>query len=66
MDKEEIFATLPNYIAATPDKQYRKNPDTYLNNKSWQDEILIQQPIKMIPRNFNSPNKETIPMRQLQ
>ncbi|MBZ0180540.1 MAG: hypothetical protein K8F36_14740 [Melioribacteraceae bacterium] len=38
-DKQEIFRTLPEYVKATPDKQYRKNPDTYLRNKSWKDEI---------------------------
>ncbi len=37
-EKEKIFETLPNYINSTPDKQYRKNPDTYLRNKSWNDE----------------------------
>lgn len=38
-DKELIFKCLPVYINATPDKQYRKNPDTYLRNRSWTDEI---------------------------
>jgi len=27
-------------LNSTPDKQYRKNPETYLNNKSWNDEII--------------------------
>lgn len=40
-DKQEIFRTLPEYVKATPDKQYRKNPDTYLRNKSWKDEIPL-------------------------
>ncbi len=39
-DKMKIFETLPLYVKSTPDKQYRKNPDTYLRNKSWKDEIL--------------------------
>jgi len=38
-DKQKIFRTLPEYVKATPDKQYRKNPDTYLRKKSWEDEI---------------------------
>ncbi len=38
-DKREIFKSLPEYVKATPDKQYRKNPDTYLRNKAWKDEI---------------------------
>ncbi len=28
------------YKLAQPDKQYRKNPDTFLRNKSWQDELV--------------------------
>lgn len=39
-DREKIFETLPLYIESTPDKQYRKHPQTYLNNRSWEDEIL--------------------------
>lgn len=35
-----IFRTLPAYVAATPEKRFRKNPETYLNNKSWNDEII--------------------------
>ncbi len=41
VDKEKIFQTLPTYIKSTPDKQYRKNPSTYLNNESWNDEVVI-------------------------
>lgn len=39
-DKINIFETLPLYVKSTPDKHYRKNPDTYLRNESWKDEIL--------------------------
>lgn len=39
-DKKIIFETLPKYIDSTPDTQYRKNPLTYLRNKSWNDEII--------------------------
>ncbi|WP_162793483.1 hypothetical protein [Runella rosea] len=28
------------YVLATPDKKYRKNPETYLNNKSFNNEII--------------------------
>lgn len=45
-DKEKILSTLPNYISKTPDKQYRKNPLTYLNGKCWNDEI--EQPKEQI------------------
>lgn len=40
-DQEKIMFHLELYVLATQDKQYRKNPETYLNNKSWNDEIII-------------------------
>ena len=39
-DKTKIFESLPEYIISTPDKKFRKNPETYLNNHSWNDEII--------------------------
>ncbi len=39
-DKDKIFQTLPAYIASTPDKQFRKNPLTYLNGEAWNDEVM--------------------------
>ena len=40
------------YIIAQPDKQYRKNPDTYLNNESFYDEIIKPKEFKdQIPTN---------------
>jgi len=41
-EKEAIINYLPKYIASTPDKQFRKNPLTFLNNESWNDEIIIK------------------------
>lgn len=38
-DKENIFETLHLYLEATPDKQYRKNPLTYLNGEIWKDDF---------------------------
>lgn len=38
-EKVRIFKHVPRYVAATPDKQYRKNPLTYLNGRCWEDEI---------------------------
>lgn len=37
---ELLFEKLPGYIKSTPDKQYRKNPITWLNGKCWNDEIM--------------------------
>jgi hypothetical protein len=40
-EKEDIMLYLPDYIKSTPDKQYRKYPCTFLNNKSWNNETSI-------------------------
>lgn len=47
-----IFENLPHYIRNTPDKQFRKNPTTWLNGKCWNDieytkpqSIVYKQPI---------------------
>ncbi len=42
-EKEKIMGVLPVYLFSTQDKQFRKNPVTYLNNKSWEDEIILKQ-----------------------
>lgn len=39
-DREKIKEHIPLYRMATPDKKYRKDPQTYLNNQSWNDEII--------------------------
>lgn len=39
-DREAAMAHIPKYKESQPDKQYRKHPATYLNNKSWNDEII--------------------------
>jgi len=39
-DKKNCMDYIPNYKLHRPDKQYRKNPDTFLRNKGWEDEIV--------------------------
>jgi len=39
-EKENILNNIPEYIKSTPDKQYRKNPETYLNDRAWENEII--------------------------
>ncbi|MCP5063618.1 MAG: hypothetical protein GY936_14320 [Ignavibacteriae bacterium] len=36
----KILRHIPLYIEAQPNKKYRKNPTTYINNKAWEDEII--------------------------
>lgn len=38
--KEKIMNYLPDYKLAEPNKKYRKNPETFLRNESWNDEII--------------------------
>ncbi len=40
-DRELVMAHIPNYKLVQPDKQFRKDPTTYLNNKGWLDELII-------------------------
>lgn len=39
-EKNLILAYVPRYVKATPDKQFRKHPATFLNNRSWENEIV--------------------------
>lgn len=41
-DRELIKDHIPKYIASQPEKKFRKDPQTYLNNKSWNDEIITE------------------------
>ena len=40
--QEDIMAYIPKYKAAQSDKQYRKNPEVFLNRQSWKDEIILK------------------------
>jgi hypothetical protein len=64
--KQAIILHVPKYVAVTPDSQYRKNPDTYLNNCAWEDEIIlpaVSTPLPLplhpkqtpIPSNYQQP-----------
>jgi len=46
-DRQKIKEHLPKYILSTPDKIYRKNALTYLNQECWEDEVVIKN-------NFNT------------
>ena len=40
-DRESIIEHIPLYKLSQPDKKFRKDPSTFLNNKSWNDEIIF-------------------------
>lgn len=39
-ERLQIMKYIPEYKISKPDKQYRKDPTTFFNNKSWNDEII--------------------------
>jgi hypothetical protein len=41
-DKVKMFNHIPLYKQSKSDKQYLKDPETYLRNKAWEDEIIFQ------------------------
>ena len=55
-ERRACIAATPAYVASTPDIQFRRHPMTYLNNKSWENQI--------IPHN-NGTNKPTIDEQRL-
>ena len=59
-DRVLIKEHIPLYRMSQPDKQYRKDPQTYLNNSSWNDEIIIKGNGKN-----KSDNKEGTTLEQL-
>ena len=44
-EQKKVLSYLPRYKAATPDKKFRKNPETFFNNKSWEDELVGEKEI---------------------
>lgn len=38
--KEHIMNHIFDYVKSTPDKQYRVNPETFFNQKRWENEII--------------------------
>ena len=55
-EKQACIAATPAYVASTPDLQYRRHPATYLNNKSWENQIIPHS---------NGTNKPTIEQQRI-
>lgn len=44
-DRKAATEFIPLYVLSTPDRQYRKNFQTFLNQRGWEDEIIgAEQP----------------------
>lgn len=39
-DRKAATDFIPSYVLSTPDKQYRKNFQTFLNQRGWEDELV--------------------------
>lgn len=51
-DRKAIIEYIPLYIAATPDKKFRKNFQTFLNQKGWKDEIVKDAIPEIVRKNL--------------
>lgn len=40
-ERQKIIDYIPKYKLSQPNKTYRKDPQTFFNNKSWNDEIIM-------------------------
>ena len=38
-ERAAVMAYLPGYIEATPDIKYRRDPSTFLNNRTWENDL---------------------------
>jgi hypothetical protein len=38
-ERQKIIDTLPGFISSIRDKQYQPNPETYINQRRWEDEV---------------------------
>jgi len=61
-EREEIIEYIPKYKLAQPIKQYRKNAETFFNNKSWNDELVATPPKQM---NNRFPHTEPQPQPRI-
>ena len=43
-ERQNAMNYIDLYKQSVPDKQFRKNPETFINNKSWNDEIIRTTP----------------------
>lgn len=43
-DRKAATEYIPSYVVSTPDKTYRKNFQTFLNQRAWEDEIIGAAP----------------------
>jgi len=55
-EQEACIEYIPKYKKAQPEKQYRKNPEAFLNNKGWEDELIHKGHSKSHKTSFDGQN----------
>ncbi len=62
-NQKAIIKHVEQYKKAQPEKQFRKNPETYLNNCSWLDEVIYSSTPKMPTKKSSAlpPEPQKIP-----
>ena len=45
-ERKAIMKYIPIYKEAQPEKRFRKNPETFFNNRSWEDELISNKKLK--------------------
>ena len=51
-DRKSIIEYIPKYKNIQPDKKFRKDPQTFFNNSSWNDELIgLDVPKQQIYKN---------------
>ena len=58
-DQVAIMQHIPKYKAQQPDRQFRKDPCTYLNNRSWEDTIYAKDEEKTTYTEPSQPTSST-------
>ena len=50
---KDAINMVDSYIRSTPDKQYRKNPSTWIYQKGWRNEVI--EKLGQIKANYVTP-----------
>jgi hypothetical protein len=58
--QQSILDYLPKYLASTPDKKFRRNAATFFNNKSWENEIILDKEAPPIRQVIPPPSLEQL------
>jgi len=55
--KKKIMEYIPNYIISQPNKRYRLNPETFLNNDGWENELIMPESAQPIIKKIENHQK---------